>query len=182
VQVDLPAMAVGLLAAACWVHGWPVPAFVLTAAAAAMKESSPVWVALWCWSPWPLLALAVPAVSSLVRKPELDAVTARPLLRHVHDHPVRSALEHHAGRWRDAWLWVAPWGVTVAALVPPNVQTVVTLGVAHAQMLVATDTVRLLATTAGPVMALAAAQHIPVNWLLLAVVVNLVWWRKPELV
>lgn len=182
VQVDMPAMAVGLVAAACWVNGWHVPAVALTAVAATGKESSPVWVALWCWSPWPLLALVVPAVTSLVRKPELDSVTARPLLRHVHDHPVRSALEHHAGRWRDAWLWVAPWGATVAALVPPSTQTVTTLLVAHAQMLLATDTVRLLATTAGPVMALAAAQHIPPNWLLLAVVVNLVWWRRPELV
>ena len=182
VSVDLPSMAVGLLAAAAWSNGWPVPAVLLVMVAACIKESSPVWVALWCWSPVPLVALVVPAVVMLVRRPVMDEVTARPLLRHVHDHPVRSAFEHRHGRFRDAWLWVAPWGLTLAALVPPTVQTAATLLVAHLQLLVATDTVRLLATTAGPVMALGAATNIPHEWLLLAVVANLVWWRKPELI
>jgi hypothetical protein len=182
VGVDLPALAVGLVAAGLWVHGWPVPAVIVTALAASIKESSPVWVALWCWSPWPLLALVAPVVAGVVRRPERDEVTALPPLLEVHDHPVRSAWAHHVGQWRDGWVMVAPWGVTLAALVAVDRQTVATLAVAHGQLLVATDTVRLLAVTAGPVMAAAAAERIPGAWLLLAVAVHFVWWRPPRLV
>ena len=186
VQVDLPSMAVGLFAAALMVMADDAAAVVcavlLTCVAAAFKESAPVWVALWAWSPWPLLALAVPLVVNLVRPAAIDEVTQHPLLRHVHDHPFRSSREHRAGRSRDAWLWVAPWGVTLAALVPPDVRTVVTMVVAHAQLLVATDTVRLLATTAGPAMALGAATNLPAQWLVLAVVLHTWWWRQPELI
>jgi hypothetical protein len=182
IGVDMPALAVGLIAAALWVHGLDVPAVIVAALAATMKETSPVWVALWCWSPWPLLALAAPAIAAIVRRPAIDEVTAHPNLIRVHDHPVRSAMEHRRGRWRDAWTMVAPWGATLAALVAPDRQTIATLAVAHAQLLVATDTVRLLATTAGPVMALAAAETYPAAWLPLIVAAHAVWWRKPELV
>jgi hypothetical protein len=159
-----------------------VPAIAVTVLAATMKETSPVWVALWCWSPWPLLALAAPALAAVVRRPQMDEVTAHPNLRRVHDHPVRSAIEHRHGRWRDAWLMVAPWGATLAALVAPDRQTIATLAVAHGQLLVATDTVRLLATTAGPVVALAAAETYPAAWLPLVVVAHVAWWRQPELI
>jgi hypothetical protein len=179
-------MAVGLFAAALMVMADDpaaiVGALLLTAVAASFKESAPVWVALWAWSPWPLLALAVPAVVQLVRRPVLDEVTRHPVLLRVHDHPFRSAVEHRAGRSRDAWLWVAPWGATLAALVPPDVRTLAALAVGHLQLLVATDTVRLLATTAGPAMALGAATNLPTEWLVVAVVVHTWWWRQPELI
>jgi hypothetical protein len=186
VQVDLPSMAVGLFAAALMVMADDpaavVGAVLLTAVAASFKESAPIWVALWAWSPWPLLALVVPAVVQLVRRPALDEVTQHPVLLRVHDHPFRSAVEHRAGRSRDAWLWVAPWGATLAALVPPDVRTLAALAVGHLQLLVATDTVRLLATTAGPAMALGAATNLPAEWLVVAVVVHTWWWRQPELI
>jgi len=186
VQVDLPSMAVGLVAAALMVMADDpaavVGAVLLTAVAASFKESAPIWVALWAWSPWPLLALVVPAVVQLVRRPVLDEVTQHPVLLRVHDHPFRSAVEHRAGRSRDAWLWVAPWGATLAALVPPDVRTLAALAVGHLQLLVATDTVRLLATTAGPAMALGAATNLPAEWLVVAVVVHTWWWRQPELI
>jgi hypothetical protein len=56
------------------------------------------------------------------------------------------------------------------------------LAVGHLQLLVATDTVRLLATTAGPAMALGAATNLPAEWLVVAVVVHTWWWRQPELI
>jgi hypothetical protein len=186
VQVDLPSMAVGLVAAALMVMADDpaavVGAVLLTAVAASFKESAPIWVALWAWSPWPLLALVVPAVVQLVRRPVLDEVTQHPVLLRVHDHPFRSAVEHRVGRSRDAWLWVAPWGATLAALVPPDIRTLAALAVGHLQLLVATDTVRLLATTAGPAMALGAATNLPAEWLVVAVVVHTWWWRQPELI
>ena len=178
VGVDLPAMALTALGAALWVHGLEPLAVLVFVHAASVKESAPVWAALWCWSPLPLVALLAPAVAALVRRPEIDQVTAQPLLRHVHDHPVRSSLEHHRGQWRSGWVMLAPWGLCLAALISPSWQVVAVLVAAYAQLLVATDTTRLLHTAAGPVVALAAVQVVPVEWLLLAVVLHTCWWWK----
>jgi hypothetical protein len=77
---------------------------------------------------------------------------------------------------------VAPWGVCLAALYAPTWQLVAVLVVAYAQLLVATDTVRIYTVAAAPVMAVAAAQTIPTSWLLFAVIFHVVWWRRPEFV
>lgn len=181
VGVDLPALALGLVAAACFTNHQPVAGVVVVLLAANVRETVPVAVALWAWSPLPLVGLVVPLVVQLVRRPQLDAVTAQPLLRHVYEHPVRSAVEHHRGMWRDAWQTVAPWGVTLAALLNLTPQVVATVVVAHLQLLVATDNVRLTQTLAGPVVAVAAAEVIPPQWLPLVVVLHVVWWRPPTL-
>lgn len=181
VGVDLPALTLGLVAAACFANHQPLAGVAVVLLAANVRETVPVAVALWCWSPLPLVGLVVPAVVTLVRKPDLDAVTAQPVLRHVYDHPVRSAFEHHRGAWRDAWQMVAPWGATLASLLALTPQLVVTVVVAHLQLLVATDNVRLTQTLAGPVVALAAAEVFPPQWLPLVVVVHAVWWRPPTL-
>ncbi len=182
VGVDLPALALSLLAAGAFANGLPAVGILFALCAAATKESAPVWIALWVWSPWPLVALLAPAIAAVVRRPQMDEVTALPQLRAVHDHPVRTALEAHRHQWRDGWVMVAPWGACLAGLIAPTPQVAATLAVAHTQLLVATDTVRLVATAVGPVLALAAAQVIPVPWLLLAVVLHVVWFRKPEFV
>jgi hypothetical protein len=182
VGVDLPALALGLLAAAAFASGQRVLGIALVLVAANVRETVPVAVALWCWSPLPLVGLIVPALVAMWRRPELDEITAQPLLRRIHEHPIRSALEHHRGHWRDAWHMVAPWGATVAALLAVTPQLVVTLIVAHLQLLVATDEVRLTQTLAGPVVALAAAQVFPLHWLPLVVILHFVWWRKPLMV
>ncbi len=181
VGVDLSASALTLCGCAFWtlggVHG-PAGALLIFVWAACIKETAPVFAALWLWSPLPLVALVAVAVRALVAKSGPDPLGER--FQHIADHPVRSALEAHAGRWRDAWLMVAPWGVCLLALHSPSWQLVVVLAVAYGQLLVATDTVRLVHHAAGPVMAVAAAQFVPVEWLLLACVVHVVWWRKPE--
>lgn len=56
------------------------------------------------------------------------------------------------------------------------------VAVGHTQVLVATDTVRLLHTSVGPVVALAAAQVIPVHWLPLVMALHVFWWRSPEVI
>ena len=178
VGVDLPAMALSIWAAGFWVHGWWGPALVALALATYVKEVSPIWVALWAWALWPLAALVIPLVTWFVIRPQLDEVTkSNPTLLRVHEHPIRSSLEHHRGQWRNAWFMVAPWGVCLAALYRPSVQVIVALLFAYGLLLVVTDTVRIYQSAAGPVMALAAAQTIPPQWLLLAVVVHVVWWR-----
>lgn len=181
VGVDLPAMAVGIWAAAAFAHGQPVVGVALTLVAATISEKAPVMVALWAWTPCALLGLAAPAVAAVVRRPALDEITALPVLRRVHDHPVRTALEHRQqqGGWRNAWLMVAPWGVTLVALLDPSPWLIAAVVVAYLQLLIATDVVRLYQVVAGPAACLAAAQVIPPQWLLLAVVVHAVWWRPP---
>ncbi len=183
VGVDLPAMALGIV---CWgllEQGYPWPAAAVAVVAAAVKESAPVWAALWAWSPVPLIGLVIVVVRTVTVRPGLDRLTeANPTLREVHDHPVRTALVAHRDQWRDAWVTVAPWGACLASLYGIRWPMVAVLIVAHLQLLVATDTVRLLHTAAGPAMAVAAAAVIPLAWLPLACVAHLVWWRRPVLI
>ena len=181
VGVDLPATAVTLLGAFLFELGNPLriaAAVVLWCVAAAIKETSPVFAALWVWSPIPLVALAVVAVRALLVKPGPDPLGPR--FQHIADHPIRSALDAHRTQWRNGWIMVAPWGACLAALYAPSWQLVVVLAVAYAQLFVATDTVRLLHHAAGPVMAMMAAQTIPMNWLMIVVVLHTFWFRNPE--
>lgn len=178
VGVDLPSMAWSLVGVSLFVNVHPVAGIVAVGVAAAIKEQAPLWSALWLWSPWLLLAGVVPLVRALVAKSGPDPLG--PQFQRIVDHPFRTALEHHQGRWRDGWLWVAPWGVCLAGLVGADWRLCVLLVVAHLQVLVATDTVRLVHCAAGPALAVAAAQVIPAEWLLLAVVVHVVWFRIPE--
>ena len=180
IGVDLPAMALGALAAANAATGqwWAAIPFVLLAGS--VKESAPVFAALWAWSPIPLIGLAAPTIRALVAKPAVDPVTALRHLREIHDHPIRTALA--ARQWRDGWVMVAPWGVCLAALLNLSPWVIVTLAVAYLQLLVATDTVRLVHTAAAPVVAIAAVQVIPPQWWPVAVVAHVFWFRKPEVV
>lgn len=181
VGVDLPTMAVAIWAAAAFAHGIPVLGVVLVLIAAMCSEKAPAMVALWAWTPLALVGLLAVAVAWFVCRPAMDEVTAHPVLKRVHDHPFTTAMEHRQqqGGWRNAWLMVAPWGVTLAALLNPSPWLIAAVVVAYAQLLVATDVVRLYQAVAGPVVCLAAAQVIPPQWLLLAVVVHAVWWRPP---
>jgi hypothetical protein len=181
VGVDLPGLAVAVVAVAALEQGWWPLAVALIFVAAGVKESMPVWAALWAWHPLLLVGLVVPLIRGLIVRPELDAVTRQPVLQRVHDHPVRSAFEHHAGQWRNAWWMVAPWGACLAALYAPTLRVGAAIAAAYAQLLVATDTVRLLHTAAGPAVAFAAVQVFPVEWLTLVCAVHVVWWRKPVL-
>lgn len=180
VGVDLPATALALVAVGAMSAGWWWLAAPLLVAAAGVKESAPVWAALWAWSLWPLAALAVPALLLLGRRRWEGPDPLGAEFQVIADRPVRSALAARAGRWRDGWLMVAPWGVCLVALVGADWRLVAVLAVAHLQLLVATDTVRLVQHAAGPAMAAAAAAAIPAGWLVLAVAVHVFWWRTPE--
>lgn len=182
VGIDLPAMTIAIGAAVAFNTGWWPLGIVLIIAAALTKETMPIWAALWTWTPLPLIGLAAPLVVHLVRKPEIDEITAHPNLRAVHDHPIKTALEAHRNQWRDAWIMIAPWGICLAALYQPTWPLLACLAVAYAQLFVATDTVRLLHTTAGIPMALGAVATLPTEWLFLAVIAHGFWWRKPPLI
>lgn len=179
VGVDLPAMALSIVAVAALHAGlWPV-ALIVILIAGSVKETSPVFAALWAWHPVMLVGLLSPLVIGLFNRPELDDVTKSPVLRHVHDHPIRASWEHHVGKWRDPRM-VVQWGACLAAFVEPSVRVVAVTAVAYAQLAVATDTYRLIHTAAGPLLALVAVQVIPLPWLALACAVSCVWWLSPE--
>lgn len=181
VGVDLPAMALAALAAAAAVHGVWWLAIPVVMLAAATKESAPVWAALWAWNPLLLVGMAW-VIPAWFRRHELDEVTAREPFRTIHEHPISTAIAARRGRWRDAWLFIAPWGACLAAMWHPTTQTIAVVVVAHLQLLVATDTVRLLHTAAGPALAIAAARNLPTDWLPLVALGHGFWWRKPEVV
>lgn len=179
VGVDLPSMALASVSAAAAVHGWLWLAVAAACLGAMVKESAPVWAALWAWSLWPLAALAVLVIPLAMSRPAIDEVTARADLRNIHDHPLRTALV--ARQWRNGRKMVAPWGVALAGLYAPSWPLVATLAIAHLQLLVATDTVRLVQTAAGPALAIAAAEVLPVEWLPLAAIAAVFWFWNVEL-
>jgi len=177
VGVDLPSSALALAGVALWPHCWPL-ALACVCLATFAKETAPVFVALWLWNPLPLLLLTLPFAAHQLIPPGPDPLG--PKFQLIADHPIKASLQHHAGRWRDGWLMVAPWGVCLAALYAPDWRLLLVLAVAYGQLLIATDSVRLYQHAAGPVMAAMAAQVIPVQFLPLALVAHVVWWRTPE--
>lgn len=180
VGVDLPATALSLAGVMLLeVGGWygTVGGIYLIAVAAMIRETAPIWAALWIWSPLPLVALAAPAIRQLLVKPGADPL---PKFQHITDHPVRAALAAHRVQWRDGWVMVAPWGACLAALYAVDWRLGVVLVLAYGQLLIATDTVRLYQHAAGPVMAASAAAVIPTAWLPLVAVMHVVWWWRPH--
>jgi hypothetical protein len=168
VLVDLPAMAVALLAACCMREGWWAAAVLLSVLAGTIKETSPVFAALWAWNPVLLAGLIAPAVRHF-QKEGPDVLDAEN--RWILDHPIRASIKYH--RHLPRALWVLPWGIGLAALAEPSWPLVAVLTVAYAQCVMATDTVRLY-QWAWPVVALAAADAIPPAWWIPAIVFHMV--------
>lgn len=153
VLIDAPSFALALLVASS-ASAWPwwitAP---LSLILGAIRESGPVFAALWAWSPWPLVGL----VASGWWRPRAPAnETLEPWLAH----PVREAWALRRRVGLDGGLYLRPWGAAIAGLVAPSWQTLATVAVAHAQLFVAVDTVRL-AIWAAPPLVFAAAQVIP---------------------
>jgi hypothetical protein len=117
-----------------------------------------------------LVGLIVPLVVRVILKPaEPDAGDSELI------HPLRAGLDWHENRWRDPLAMVTPWGVCLAALVAPSLLLVAALAVGYAQLLIATDTVRLY-QQAAPVVCVAAAMVIPMEFAPLALVAH---WFNP---
>jgi len=162
VLVDLPALGLATLAAGLWHVGWWPAALLVVLLAGAAKETAPVFAALFAWTPVLLLGLVVPLIVRWRREPGDDVLDEHNAW--VLAHPIQAAREYH-----DGWLrnldprLVAPWGAAVVALAAPTWQLAAVLAVAYAQLLIATDTVRLY-QWAAPVVALAAVAAVPWQW------------------
>lgn len=170
VLVDAAGMAAALGAAVLWPHCWPA-AIAVVLVAGCVRETAPVWAAVYCWNPVMLIGLVPVAIRALQRQGTdvLDEENAW-ILRH----PVAASRKYHAGLWLDWQTMVAPWGGLIVAAGSLSAQLGAALAAGYGQLLVATDSVRLY-QWAAPVVALAAVRAVP-GWALpfvaLAVVFN----------
>jgi hypothetical protein len=167
VLTDAPAFALALAVAAL-APGHPIHAALLSLALGATRETAPVFAAVWAWHPAPLVGLLA---AGWFRKSCAPDEAREPWLAH----PVREALAIRGRIGFDPSLYLRPWGAALLGLVgAPSWQMVTAVGMAHAQLLVAQDAVRLTVWCA-PVLVMRAAATIPPEWWAVAVLITLVY-------
>lgn len=171
VLVDAPAMLLAIAAAVVLPHSWPI-AVTLVVLAGATKESAPVFAALYAWNLLLLVGLVVPIAVRLIARPGPDPIVDA---EHafVLGHPFRAGLKYHRGQWLDGGKMLVPWGGALVGLAALDWHLGALLAVAYAQLLFATDTVRLY-QWAAPVLCVAACSVVPVSWLPV-IVVSTIW-------
>jgi hypothetical protein len=165
VLLDAPSFALALLVA--W-SASSAPWYVSAPAAlalGAMRESGPVFAALWAWHPLPLVGLCAVGWWKRAAPPPAH----EPWLAH----PWRAAWALRRRIGLDSSLYVRPWGAALAGLCALSWQMAVTVAVAYGQLFQAQDAMRLY-TWAAPVLVVAAAKVIPPAWWAVALVVTLV--------
>lgn len=168
VLVDGAGMLLALLSAVLWPVCWPA-AVVVAVVAGCVRETAPVWAAVYAWHPVLLIGL-VPVGFRSLQRAGTDPVHRDEMLAH----PLRWGLRSHRGRWVDPFLMVAPWGPLVLGLAAMSPQLAVALGLAYGQLAIATDSQRLY-VWAWPVLAAATVAVVPAAWMplvALAIVVN----------
>ncbi len=164
VLTDAPAYTLALLTAWASLRA-PWAAIPLALTLGAMRESAPVFAALWAWDPWLLVGL----LAARWWGPTCPPSAAEPWLLH----PFRSAWKQRCDIGIDGSLYLRPWGGALLGLTAPSWQLALTLAVAHAQLFTALDALRLT-VWAAPVLCAAAARVMPPEWMALALLVTLV--------
>lgn len=171
VLVDIPAMFVAMLAAMMpWYVGLPI-----AIVAGCMRETAPVFAAIYAWNPILLLGLVAPAARRLFFKPgdEPDA-RVRELIEHPFQTGFLSTLPHVRAHWMILF-----WGAGLACLFYPTWQLVVALAVAYAQILCAhVSGAQRLAFWAAPVVMLQAS-YAATHVLVVLLILTWFWpWRE----
>lgn len=173
VLVDSTAMALALGAAVAWPHSW-ILAVALALMAGCVRETAPVWAAIYCWNPLLLVGLIPVAIRALQRAGDdvLDGENAWIL-----QHPIKASRKYHKGMWLDPRVMITPWGGMLAGLAAIDLHLGAALAAGYAQLLVATDSVRLY-QWAAPVLAAATVHALP-QWALPIVALSLLVnpWR-----
>lgn len=166
ILVDAAGMFCALLTADLFTHGlWPL-ALLVVLIGACVRETVPVFAALFAWNPLALIGLLPVAVRALQHDgPDPEGNEPWQLTRQL-----RTCIQIH--RAQPVGLFVLPWGAALVCLANGSPQLALTLSIAYAQMAVATDTVRLY-QWAFPVVLASAVHAVPLRWLPLLVVVQL---------
>lgn len=136
---DPPAMLAAIVSAAAVKRGQWGLGIAASLVGGSIKETAPVFAALYAWNPLPLIGLIGPALQHL--KPEGEDITDD-ASHYVLEHPFETAYSYRVGQARNWRLWVAPWGALLLGL-RADAQTVATVGAAYGQLLAATDNERL---------------------------------------
>lgn len=173
VLIDLPAMTVTLAAAVCSQHHWWYLMIPLVLLAGMIKETSPVFCALWAWSFLPLVGLLSPALRAL-QKPGPDPLANAPGLAHLAlTNPLRASWQaHQLDIHQMSKKYLLPWGILLIGIGRPTWQVALVIVAAYGQCFVATDTVRLY-QWAWPVLAAVTFSTIPRTWWFLLVILHL---------
>jgi len=174
VLVDAPAMLVAVVGASLYLHTGSWYALLVPAMlAGAIKETGPVWLAVFAWHPAALVGMLVPAYRRwMVAHPGPD-----------HDiiaHPIKSAMQYRRGSLTDGRVMLWPWGIGICSLLTSGPQLWLSLALAYAQPLLASDVTRLVQQVA-PVVLVHAIVMIPESLLPFAVALHLFnpWQKTP---
>lgn len=171
VLVDAPGMALALAAAVVWPYSMPA-AIAIVLAAGCTRETAPVWAAVYAWNPILLVGMAPVALRTL-RKAAKDDILEDEEHEWIIRNPLKAGQKYHAGHWRDPLIMVTPWGGMAVAAAYLDAQLGAALALGYAQLLVATDTVRLY-QWAAPVVALVCARNLP-GWALPLVAASVIF-------
>ena len=135
----------------------PLAGIAVACLAGMTRETAPIWAAIYAWNPLCLIGLIPVALRALVGQgvDVLDEQNAWIL-----EHPFKASQLFHQGQWLNPSLMVAPWGGLLAGLATLDAQLGVALAAGYAQLIIATDSVRLY-QWAAPVMALACVRVVP---------------------
>jgi hypothetical protein len=175
VLTDATAFLLALVSATLAVTDHTVAAVVVALLAGGCRESAPVFAALWAWSPWPLLGVL--GAGWWVKRPPPNDPSVPDFMREVLGNPIKTVFERRKEAWLDPFLYLFPWGGALVGLAAGTWQVIVTMAVAYAQLIVATDNVRLF-QWAAPVLVVAAVDVLPVHWMPLLFVLTLVQNRN----
>ncbi|SEG86531.1 hypothetical protein SAMN04489712_119104 [Thermomonospora echinospora] len=172
VLVDGTAMAWALGSAICFQHGLWVPGIAAVLVSGCVKETAPVFAACFAWHWVALVGLAAPLVRRLTGTIGEDLFGQPDLLKD----PWRAGSLYHAGKWFDPLAMLTPWGAGLLAALSVDTRIapmlIVTVALAYAQLLIATDTARLYQWAAPPVV-LGAVQVMPSRWAIAILIVHL---------
>jgi hypothetical protein len=176
VLVDATGMALALLSACLWPVCWPL-ALAVVLVGASVRETVPVWAAVFAWHPLLLIGLLAVGVRWLQR-PGSDV--CGPEIEWMLAHPIQSAKAAHAHQWRNPFVMLLPWAGLLAGLGAMTWPLAVAIGLAYGQLLIATDTTRLF-QWAWPALALACVHAAPAWLPLVAVSVVFNPWQGGEI-
>ena len=173
VLVDSTAMLLMVISATLFNYGMIIPAIAVVVIAGCIKESSPVFTAIVSLNPLALLGL-IPVLIMFVRgktdKHDIGGKKSEEILKH----PFKYGISMHSNIWLNYNLWLS-FGILLLAFKNPSIHLLLMFGVAFSQMLMATDSIRLL-HWCFPVMILYTVPLIPLEWAIPLVILQ---WINP---
>lgn len=189
ILVDAPAMALALGGAVAWRQGgpWEALAIILVSMAAVTKETAGIFACVWAWTPLLLPAAIIPVISSFSTRGELSDDPCDGEAHEALVHPIRTSWTKRRTlgvEGMQTWgvVYVLPWGMALLALTGPlSWPLLVGLALAYAQLIPATDSVRLY-QWAAPMMIVSSVSMVSWHTVLLVAILHLANpWRGPGL-